>query len=59
MTMHENLVSIIELSFIDNYFWKQLSLNLTREVGGFQQEEYMYETSRDNKYFLINLHISS
>ena len=49
MTMHENLVSIIELSFIDNYFWKQLSLNLTREVAGFQQEEYMYETSRDNK----------
>ena len=32
-----------------------LSPNLTREIAGLEQEEYMYENCRDNKYFLINL----
>ena len=56
-TMHGNQVPVIELSFIDNYCSKELSLNLTREVAGLQQEEYMYENCRDNKCFLINLDI--
>ena len=38
-TMHGN--QVIELSFIDNYSWKKLSLNLTGEVAELQQEEYM------------------
>ena len=54
-TMHGNQVPVIELSFIDNFSWKKLSLNLTREIAGLEQEEYMYENCRDNKYFLINL----
>ena len=54
-TMHGNQVPVIELSFIDNFSWKKLSLNLTREVAGLEQEEYMFEKCRDNKYFLINL----
>ena len=54
-TMHGNQVPVIELSFIDNFSWKKLSLNLIREVAGLEQEEYMYENCRDNKYFLINL----
>ena len=53
--MHGNQVPVIELSFIDNFSWKKLSLNLIREVAGLEQEEYMYENCRDNKYFLINL----
>ena len=53
--MHGNQVPLIELSFIDNFSRKKLSLNLTKEVGGLQQEEYMFEKCRDNKYFLINL----
>ena len=28
---------------------------MTREIAGLEQEEYMYENCRDNKYFLINL----
>ena len=54
-TMHGNQVPVIELSFIDNYSWKELPLNLTREVVELQQEEYMHENCWDNKYFLINL----
>ena len=54
-TMHGNQVPVIELSFIDNFSWKKLSLNLIREVAGLEQEEYMYENCRDNKYFLIYL----
>ena len=42
--MHGNQVPIIELSFINN---------LTREVEGLQQEEYMCGNCRENKYFLI------
>ena len=53
--MHANQVPVIELSFIDNYFRKKLSLNLIREAAGLQQEGYMYENCWDNKYFLINL----
>ena len=56
-TRHGNQVPVIELSFIDNYSSKELSLNLTREVEGLQQEEYMYGNCRDNKCFLINLDI--
>ena len=37
--MHGN--QVIELSFIDNYSGKKLSLNLTGEVAELQQEEYM------------------
>ena len=47
----------MELSFIDNYSWKKLLLNLTKEVVGLQQEEYMRENCRDNKYSLMNLDI--
>ena len=57
--MHGNQVPVIELSFINNYSWKKLSLNLAREVEGLQQEEYMYENCRDDKYFVINLDIRS
>ena len=57
--MHGNQAAVIELSFIGNYSRKKLSLNLTGEVVGFQQEEYMCENCRDNKYFLINLDIRS
>ena len=32
-----------------------MSLNLTREVAGLQQEENMYENCPENKYFLIDL----
>ena len=28
---------------------------MTREIAGLEQEEYMYEKYRDNKYLLINL----
>ena len=54
-TMHGNQVLVIELSFIDNFSWKKLLLNLIREVAGLLQEENMYENCWDNKYFLINL----
>ena len=38
------------------YSWKKLSLNLIKEVGGLlQQEEYLRENCRGNKYFLMNL----
>ena len=53
--MHGNQGPVIELSFIDNFSCKKLSLNLTREVAGLEQEEYMSEKCQDNKYFLINL----
>ena len=53
--MHGNQVPVTELSFIDNYSRKKLSLNLIREAAGLQQEGYMYENCWDNKYFLINL----
>ena len=53
--MYGNQVPVIELSFIDNFSWKKLLLSLTREIAGLEQEEYMYENCRDNKYFLINL----
>ena len=43
-TMHGN--QLIELSFIDNYSWKKLSLNLMEEVARLQQEEYMRENCR-------------
>ena len=52
-TIHGN--KLIELSFIDNYSWKKLSLNLIKEVAGLQQEECMRENCRGNKYFLMNL----
>ena len=55
MIMHGNQVPVIELSFMDNFSWKKLSLNLTKEIAELEQEEYMYENFRDNKYFLINL----
>ena len=42
-TMHINQVPVIELSFIDNFSGKKLSQNLTREIAGLEQEEYMYE----------------
>ena len=32
-----------------------MSLNLIKEVPGLQQEEYMRENCRGNKYFLMNL----
>ena len=51
-TKHAN--QLIELSFIDNYSWKKLSLNLIEEVEGLL-EEYMRENGRGNKYFLMNL----
>ena len=50
-TMHGNQVPVIELSFIDNFSWKKLSLNLTREVAGLHQEEYMYENCRKINIF--------
>ena len=53
--MYGNQVPVIELSFIDNFSWKKLSLNLTREIAVLEQEEYMYENCRDNKYLQINL----
>ena len=53
--MHGN--QLIELSFIDNYSWKKLSLNLIEEVARLQQEEYMRENCRGKKYFLKNLDI--
>ena len=52
MTMRGN--QVIELSFIDDYSWKKLLLNLTREVAELQQEEYMYENCLDNKYLQRN-----
>ena len=56
-TMHGN--QVIELSFIDNYSWKNLLLNLIGEVAGLQQEEQMPENFRGNKYSLMNLDIRS
>ena len=32
-----------------------MSLNLIKKVEGLQQEEYMRENCRGNKYFLMNL----
>ena len=51
--MHGN--QLIEISFIDNYSWEKLPLNLIEEVAGLQQEEYTSENCRGNKYFLMNL----
>ena len=53
--MHGN--QLVELSFIDNYSWKKLSLDLIEEVARLQQEEYMLENWRGKKYFLMNLDI--
>ena len=36
-TMHGNQVPVIELLFVDNFSWKKLSLNLTRQVAGLEQ----------------------
>ena len=55
--MHGN--QLIEFSFIDNYSWKKLSLNFIEEVAGLQQDEYMRENCRGNKYLLMNLDIRS
>ena len=40
-------------------FLKKLSLHLIREVTGLQQEEYVCENRRYNKYFLMDLDIRS
>ena len=50
-TMHGN--QVIELSFINNYSWKKLLANLTREVVELQEKEYMCENCR-NKYLQWN-----